>query len=142
MEPSSHSFEELMNSVHKEGITFFDYNNMKIPCIFIKNEIFDEISKACYGKTLAVDSDLNILHDDRKNVFVEVLLRFSATGLEQKVLLYANDNLEFFERLAQSGIIAIASEPHSQASTNIFMVQLPRRDTLDDALELIRSYMK
>ena len=142
MEPPSHSFEELMNSVHKEGITFFDYNNMKIPCIFVKNEIFDEISKACYGKTLAVDSDLNILHDDRKNVFVEILLRFSAAGLEQKVLLYANDNLEFFERLAQSGIIAIASEPHSRASTNIFMVQLPRRDALDNALELIRSYMK
>ena len=131
-----------MNSVHKEGITFFDYNNMKIPCIFVKNEIFAEISKACYGKTLAVDSDLNILHDDRKNVFAEILLRFSATGLEQKVLLYANDNLEFFERLAQSGIIAIASEPHSRASTNIFMVQLPRRDALDNALELIRSYMK
>ena len=131
-----------MNSVHKEGITFFDHNNMKIPCIFIKNEIFDEISKACYGKTLAVDADLNILHDDRKNVFVEILLRFSATALKQKVLLYANDNLEFFERLAQSGIIAMASEPHSQASMNIFMVQLPRRDTIDNALELIRSYMK
>lgn len=142
MEPSSHSFDELMKSVHKEGITLFDYNNMKIPCIFIKNEIFDEISKACYGKTLAVDSDLNILHDDRKHVFVEILLRFSATGLEQKVLLYANDNLEFFEYLAQSGIIAIASEASGQASTNIFMVQLPRRDTLDDALELIRSHMK
>ena len=130
-----------MNSVHKEGITLFDYNNMKIPCIFVKNEIFNEISKACYGKTLAVDSDLNILHDDRKHVFVEILLRFSAAELEQKVLLYANDNLDFFEHLAQSGIIAIASEPSGQASTNIFMVQLPRRDTLDDALELIRSYM-
>lgn len=131
-----------MKAVHKEGITFFDYNNMKIPCIFIKNEIFEEIAKACYGKTLAVDSDLNILHDDRKNVFVEILLRFSATGLEQKVLLYANNNLEFFERLAQSGIIAIVSEPSGQASTNIFMVQLPRRDTLDNALELIRSHIK
>ncbi len=131
-----------MNSVHKEGITLFDYNNMKIPCIFVKNEIFDEISKACYGKTLAVDSDLNILHDDRKHVFVEISLRFSAVELEQKVLLYANDNLDFFEHLAQSGIIAIASEPSGQASTNIFMVQLPRRDALDNALELIRSYMK
>ena len=139
MEPS---FEEWLNSVHKEGITLFNYDSMKIPCIFVKHERFDEIVKACYGKPLVVDANLNILHDDQKHVFVEISLKLSDTGLEQKVLLYANENLEFFEHLAQSSIIALAPEPIGQASTNIFMVQLPKRDAVEKALELIKSYLK
>jgi hypothetical protein len=142
MEPSHHSFEELLNLAHKEGVTIFDYNSMKIPCIFVKNERFDEIVKACYGKPLTVDANLNILHDDMKHVFVEIVLKFSAVGLEQKVLIYANDNLQFFEHLAKSGIIAIAPQQTGQTSANIFMVQLPRRETVENALETIRSYLK
>jgi len=141
MEPSP-SFKDLLNSVHKEGTTIFNYNDMKIPCIFVKHERFDEITKACYGKPLAIDANLNILHDDQKHVFVQVLLRFSVAGLEQKVLLYANENLEFFECLAQSGMVALAPEPIGQVSTNIFMVQLPKRDAAEKALELIKSYLK
>jgi len=136
------SFEELLNSVHKEGVTVFNYNDMKIPCIFVKHERFDQIVKACYGKTLVVDANLNILHDDQKHVFVEVLLKFSDIAVEQKVLLYANENLEFFEQFAQSGIIALAPEPTGYESTNIFMVQLPKKDAVERALELIKSYLK
>ena len=137
-----HSFEDLLNSVHKEGVTLFNYNDMMIPCIFVKPDRFEEIVKACYGRPLAVDADLNILHDDRKHVFVEILLKFSSAGLEQKVLLYANENLEFFEHLAQSGIIALAPEPVGQSSMNIFMVQLPRKDAVEKALDLIKSYLQ
>lgn len=142
MKPSQYSFEELLNSAHKEGTTFFDYNDMKIPCIFLANERYDEIVKACYGRPLTVDANLNILHDDMKHVFVEIVLKFSEIGLEQKVLLYANDNLQFFEHLAERGIMAIAPQQTGQASANIFMVQLPRRETVEDALETIRSYLK
>lgn len=136
-----HSFEDLLNSAHK-GVTLFNYNDMMIPCIFVKPGRFEEIAKACYGKPLAVDADLNILHDDQKHVFVEILLKFSTAGLEQKVLLYANENLEFFEGLAQSGIIAMAPEPVGQSSMNIFMVQLPKRDAAKKALDLIKSYLQ
>lgn len=142
MEPTSHSFEDLLNAVHKEGITLFDYNGTRIPCIFVKNERFDEIIKACYGKPLVVDANLNVLHDDMKHVFVEILLKFTKAGVEQKILLYANKSLEFFEHWAQSGLLALAPEATSSSSTNIFMVQLPRRDTVEDALELIKSYLK
>ncbi|MFQ5941897.1 MAG: hypothetical protein ACE5KA_09400 [Nitrososphaerales archaeon] len=142
MEPSPHSFEKLLNSVHKEGVTLFDYDKMKIPCVFVKSKRFDEISKACYGKTLAVDASLNILHDDRKHVFVEMVLKFSALELEEKVLIYANENLEFFEHLAINGIIALASERASEKSTNIFMVQLPRKEIAESALESIKSHLK
>ena len=84
------SFEDLLNLAHKEGVTLFNYNNAMIPCIFVKPEIFDEITKACYGKPLAVDANLNILHDDQKHVFVEILLKFSSAGLEHRFLFYAN----------------------------------------------------
>ncbi len=141
MEPSN-PFKDLLSSVHKEGITLFSYNDMKIPCIFVKHDLFDEIAKSCYGKPLVVDANLNVLHDDQKHVFVEILLNFSTAGLERKVLLYANENLEFFERLAESCIIALAPEPVGQASANIFMVQLPKRDAVEKALELIKSYLK
>ena len=137
----SHSFEDLLNSVHK-GISILNYDDMIIPCIFVKHDRFEEIAKACYGKPLVVDANLNILHDDQKHVFVEILLNFSSAGLEQKVLLYANENLDFFERMAQSGIIALAPEPIDQASPNIFMVQLPKREAVERALELIKSCLK
>lgn len=137
-----HSFEDLMNSAHKEGITSFSYNNIMIPCIFVKPERFEQILKTCYGKPLAVDANLNILHDDQKHVFVEILLKFSSAGLEEKVLLYANENLGFFEHLAESGMVALAPKSASQASANIFMVQLPRRDAAENALELIKSYLQ
>ncbi len=141
MEPSN-SFKDLLSSVHKEGTTLFKYNDMMIPCIFVKRELFDEITKACYGKPLVVDANLNILHDDQKHVFAEILLNFSTAGLEKKVLLYANENLEFFERLAESCIIALAPEAVGQASANIFMVQLPKRDAIEKAFDQIKSYLK
>ena len=136
------SFEDLLNLAHKEGVTLFNYNNTMIPCIFVKPERFDEIAKACYGKPLAVDANLNILHDDQKHVFVEMLLKFSSAGLEEKILFYANENLEFFERLAESGIIALSPKSVGQASMNIFMVQLPKRDAAEKAFELIKSYLQ
>ena len=132
-------FKELLDAVHKDGTGLFDYNTTKIPCIFVKQEVFDKITKACYGKPVVVDSSLNILHDDQKHVFVEIILCFSGAGIEQKILLYANESIEFFERLAGSGMIALA--PAGQAGSNIFMVQLPRLDALERSLEMIRSYM-
>jgi len=136
------SFEDLLNLVHKEGFTLFNYDNTVIPCIFVKPQRFDEITKACYGKPLAVDANLNILHDDQKHVFVEMLFKFSSADLEEKILLYANENLEFFECLAESGIIALTPKSAGQASMNIFMVQLPKRDAAEKALELIKSYLQ
>ncbi|MGH9922451.1 MAG: hypothetical protein ACRD38_06845 [Nitrososphaerales archaeon] len=137
-----YSFEDLMNLAHKEGITLFNHNDTMVPCILVTPERFDEIAKACYGKPLGIDANLNILHDDQKHVFVEILLKFSSAGLEHKVLLYANENLQFFEHLAESGIIALAPKSVGQASMNIFMVQLPRRDAAEKALELIKSYLQ
>ena len=142
MEPKSYSFEALLNSVHKEGTSVLDYNKMKIPCVLLKNERYDEIVKAFYGKSLVVDSNLNILHDDKKNVFVEILLKSSAAGIEQKVLLFANTDLDFFENLAKCGIIGLLPASLGQAAANILMIQLPRIDSIAKALDTIKSYLK
>jgi hypothetical protein len=142
MEPTPHSFEDLLNLVHKEGVMLFDYDNMKIPCLVLKGERFKEIAKAFYGKPLVVDSNLNIMHDDKKHVFVEIVLKFTSVDTEEKVLLYANENMEFFEHLAESAIIGLVPVSIEGQEARILMVQLPRRETLEDALEMIKSYLK
>lgn len=135
------AFEEMLNAVHKD-ITLFDQDGAKVPCIVVKPDVFEQILKSCYGKPAAIDSSLNILHDGVGHVFVEVLLQFHDAGLKQKFLLYANDSLEFFECLALSGMIALAPAPPGGSDLNIFMVQLPRKDAAEKALEMIKSYMK
>jgi hypothetical protein len=138
MEPSG-EFKRLLESVHRE-ITLIDYNEMKVPCVIVKRDRFEEIMKAFYGRPQRVNANLNILHDDQKHVFVEILLNF-ANLTPMKVLLYANETLEFFEHMAASGMIALVPEHVEESSANIFMVQLPRRDSIERALELIRSYL-
>lgn len=142
MGESPYSFDDLSRLVHKDGITLFEYNQMKIPCILLKNETFNELSKAFYGQPLAVDSTLNVLHDNREHVFVEIVLNFSAIEKTQKVILYANDTIEFFECMAQTGIIALAPSSPSGTEANILMVQLPKKEAVEKALELIRIYAK
>ena len=73
-------------------------------------------------KPFVVDTNLNILQDGLGHVFVEMLLTFSHGGINEKILINANDNLEFFESLAENTMLAIASVNHPQ---KIFMIQLP-----------------
>ena len=54
------------------------------------------------GKPLSVDTNLNILQDGLGHVFVEMLLTFSHGGINEKILVNANENLEFFESLASN----------------------------------------
>jgi hypothetical protein len=91
------------------------------------------------GKPLSVDTNLNILQDGLGHVFVEVVLTFSEGGVEEKLLLYANESLEFFESLATSSMLALSS-PHSQVGKdNVFMIQLPRPEKISDALDIIKK---
>ena len=74
------------------------------------------------GKPLSVDTNLNILQDGLGHVFVEMLLTFSYGGINEKILINANENLEFFESLAENTMLPIASVSHPE---KIFMIQLP-----------------
>jgi len=88
------------------------------------------------GKPLSVDTNLNILQDGLGHVFVEMLLTFSHVEINEKILINANENLEFFESLAKNTMLAIASVSHPE---KIFMIQLPKPEKTHEALEIIKN---
>jgi hypothetical protein len=133
--------ERLLAQVHKD-ITLFDYNGTKVPCIIFEEKKFDNIMRTIAGKPVSVETNLNILQDGLGHVFVEILLNFSDGGIGEKLLLYANESVEFFESLAESSILALSS-PHSEyGKSNVFMIQLPKPEKAANALEIIKTGLK
>ncbi len=133
--------KELMGRVH-ESITEFNYKDEKIPCIVLSEKRFSEILQKTAGKAISINTDLNILDNKQGNVFVEISLDFSEGDIHEKILLYANKSLEFFESLAKTSMLAISS-PHSQVGQeNVFMIQLPKPEKAINALDLIKRGIK
>ena len=136
------TLDDLLRNLHKEGITLIDFNGQKIPCILINPTRFQEVLGTVHGKKLAVDILLNVFHDGQ-DVFVDVKLNFLDIGIEENYLLYANDILEFFESLTKTGIIGIASEDsYPRNNSNIFMIQLPKKEAAENALRIIKANAK
>ena len=121
------TLEDFLKNLHREGITLIDLNGQKIPCILINPNKFQL---------------LNVFHDSQ-DVFVDVKLNFLNMGIEENYLLYANDTLEFFESLTRTGIIGIASNAsYPQNTSNIFMIQLPKKEAAENALRIIKANAK
>jgi len=136
------TLEEFKSHLHKEGATLVDFSGKKVPCILVSQKDYEDMLQKVYGKKIRADTVLDIFYDGT-DVFVDVHITFFDTALEQNYLLYANDMLDFFEALAESGLIAIS--PESQAyinSQNIFMIQLPRKEPAERALEIIKGNAK
>lgn len=130
--------EKLLEQVH-DGITTFDFDGNTTPCIIIEEKKYDEILSKVAGASLSINTDLNILQDGLGNVFVEVVLIFSRGNIVEKFLVNAKTDLVFFESLAKTSMLALSS-PHSQyGKENVFMIQLPRPEKAQDALEIIRN---
>ena len=87
---------------------------------------------------MAVDTNLNILQDGLGHVFVEICLTFSIANINEKILLYANESLEFFELLAKTAMLALSSPPEINKE-NIFMIQLPKPEKAINAFEIIKK---
>ena len=135
---SQDEFNKLLQKVHK-SVTVFNYNGNNVPCIIIGEKKFAEIMDKIAGKPISVDTNLNILQNKMGNVFVEISLEFSEGGFQEKILLYANDSLDFFESLAKTSMLALSS-PHSEvAKENVFMIQLPKPEKAVNALEVIKN---
>jgi hypothetical protein len=135
---SNDEIKKLMDQVHL-GITSFNYNGTQVPCVILAEKKFDEIMAKIAGKPVSVDTNLNILQNGLGNVFVEVVLTFSHGDIEEKLLLYANESLDFFESLESTAMLALSS-PHSQVGKeNVFMIQLPRPEKITNALEIIKK---
>jgi hypothetical protein len=133
---------EFQANLHKEGATLVEFSGSKVPCILISQKKYDELLQKLFGKKVRADTLLDIFYDGQ-DVFVDVQIKFLDTDFEENYLLYANDMLEFFEALAESGMMSLAPDsPAYTNSQNVFMIQLPKKDAAERALEIIRTNAK
>ena len=132
---ASNELDELLNKSHKD-LSVEDFEGKRIPCIGFEGQKFDDMLNKVSGKPLSVDTNLNILQDGLGHVFVEMLLTFSHGGINEKILVNANENIEFFESLAENTMLAIASVEHPE---KIFMIQLPKPERTREVLEIIHD---
>tara|TARA_B100001540_G_scaffold166693_1_gene147431 strand:- start:573 stop:1004 length:432 start_codon:yes stop_codon:yes gene_type:complete len=132
---AKNELDELVNNSHKD-LSVEDFEGKRIPCIGFEGQKFYDMLNKVSGKPLSVDTNLNILQDGLGHVFVEMLLTFSHGGINEKILVNANENVEFFESLAENTMIAIASVDQPE---KIFMIQLPKPERTREALEIIRD---
>ena len=134
----SDELKRLLDQVH-DGITTFDFDGKKTPCIIIEERKYDEMLSKVAGQSLSINTDLNILQDGLGNVFVEVVFTFSKGNIVEKFLVNAKSDLSFFESLAKTSMLALSS-PHSYyGKDNVFMIQLPRPEKAQNALEIIQN---
>lgn len=136
---SFRSLEDFIVNLHKAGVTLTNLKGTQIPTIYIDAIRYDEIMKRIYGKKVVVDTLLNIFYDGC-HVFVDVQMKFLGLNLQENCLLYANKMMEFFESLSETGLISLAPDPSSVSySDNLFMIQLPRKEAAQKALQIIRK---
>ena len=132
---SNNELNELLKNSHKD-LSVEDFEGKQVPCIGFEGQKFDDMLSKVAGKPLSVDTNLNILQDGLGHVFVEMLLTFSHSGINEKILVNANEHLEFFESLAKNTMLAIASVTHPE---KIFMIQLPKPEKTYEALDIIKN---
>ena len=135
---SSKELDDFLARSHKE-LSIQDFEGKGVPCIEFDGKRFDDILSKVAGKPLSVDTNLNILQDGLGHVFVEILLTFSHGGIKENVLINANENIEFFEALAENTMISIASK---ESPEKIFMIQLPKPERAIEALDIIKNGLK
>ena len=135
---SSKELDAILARSHKE-LSIQDFEGKGVPCIEFDGKRFDDILSKVAGKPLSVDTNLNILQDGLGHVFVEMSLTFSHGGIKENVLINANENIEFFEALAENTMISIASK---ESPEKIFMIQLPKPERALEALDIIKNGLK
>ena len=135
---SSKELDAFLARSHKE-LSIQDFEGKGVPCIEFDGKRFDDILSKVAGKPLSVDTNLNILQDGLGHVFVEMSLTFSHGGIKENVLINANENIEFFEALAENTMISIASK---ESPEKIFMIQLPKPERAIEALDIIKNGLK
>ena len=135
---SSKELDKFLARSHKE-LSIQDFEGKGVPCIEFDGRKFDDILSKVAGKPLAVDTNLNILQDGLGHVFVEMSLTFSHGGIKENILINANENMEFFEALAENTMISIASK---ESPEKIFMIQLPKPERALEALDIIKNGLK
>ena len=136
------TLEEFKAHLHTEGATLIEFSGSKVPCILMNSKKYEQVLYHTRERKVRVDTVLDIFYDGQ-DVFVDVQLKLLGTEFDLNFLLYANDMVEFFNALAESGLISIAPDSqHHLNSQNLFMVQLPKKDAAERALEIIKANFK
>jgi hypothetical protein len=136
------TLEEFKAHIHREGATLIEFSGSKVPCILMNSKKYEQVLQNIYDRKVRADTLLDIFYDGQ-DVFVDVQVKIPETEFEQNFLLYANDMVEFFEALAESGMISLAPASQEQHNAqNLFMIQLPKKDAAERALEIIKANLK
>ena len=136
------TLEEFKSNIHREGTMLVEFSGTKVPCILLSQKNYEEVLHKIYDKSIRAETLLDIFYN-QQDVFVDVQVKLLDTDFEQNFLLYANDMVEFFEALAESGMISLAPDsPAYTNSQNLFMIQLPKKDAAEHALEIIKANLK
>jgi len=134
----SDELKRFLDQVHN-GISTFDFDGKETPCIELDEKKYDSMLSKVAGQPLSINTDLNILQDGLGNAFVEITLTFSRGNIIEKFLVNAKTNLKFFESLAKTSMLALSSPKSNYGKDNVFMIQLPRPEKAQDALEIIQD---
>ncbi|HEV3433430.1 MAG TPA: hypothetical protein VG098_05520 [Nitrososphaera sp.] len=136
------TLEEFKAHLHTDGATLVEFSGSKVPCILLNPKKYEQILYNVRDRKVRVDTLLDIFYDGQ-DVFVDVQIKLLGTEFDENFLLYANDMVEFFEALAESGLVSIAPDSQQQPnSQNLFMIQLPKKDAADQALDIIKANLK
>jgi hypothetical protein len=136
------TLEEFKAHIHSEGASLVDFSGVKVPCILISSKKYEQILQNVYGKKVRTDTLLDIFYDGQ-NIFVDIQIKLMGTDFEENFLLYVNDMIEFFEALAESGMLSLAPDSLDRLdSQNLFIIQLPKKDAAEHALEIIKGNLK
>jgi hypothetical protein len=133
------TLNDFFDNIHQEGSGIIEYEGNKIPCIYVQQSLYDNIIERCIGKKYVVEVLLNIFYDGHY-VFVDIQLEFINLGIEENFLLHGDTSIEFFNSLSDSGLLAIIPQNNLNSYTsNIFMIQLPNKERISKAVDIIQS---
>lgn len=136
------SLNDFISNIHKEGFGVIEYEKDRVPCIYVQQSLYDIIMEKCIGKKYVVDVLLNIFYDGRY-VFVDIQLEFISLGIEENFLISGTDSINFFDALNDSGLLGIIPKNNLHPDTsNIFMIQLPKKERISKAVDIIKSNLK
>jgi hypothetical protein len=136
------NLEEFKANLHADGATVVDFSDTKVPCILVNMKKYEHLLGSVHDRKIRADTLLDIFYDGR-DVFVDVQIKVLETDFEENFLLHANNMIDFFESLALSGMIAVAPDSNVYSnSANLFVIQLPKKEAAERALEIIKSNLK
>ena len=133
------SYEDFYRNLHTGGVSIIEFDKGKAPCICVENEQFKKFVTYATGQKMAVDTNLHIYHN-RNEVFVQSNMKILDTDIEYSFLFHANKMVSFFKVMSDSALIVLSPIDPSLMSENVFAIQLPRRERLEEAFQIILRY--